>query len=125
MMNIFIIAAAAGIAAIIYLMTKKKITNGSSCCGGHEKPVEHVKAGDTNVVHYPYHYILKVEGMVCANCAKRVENAFNKTGEMLALADLGKREVRLSSKRMLDRRETAKIVDSAGYTLMGFDQQVN
>lgn len=120
-MNALIICAVVIIAATLFLMMRKKVTKGSSCCGEHEAPVEHIRAKDTDTTHYPYHYRLKVEGMVCANCAKRVENAFNGTGEMLASVDLGKKEVSLSSKQELDRRETAKIVDAAGYTLMDFE----
>lgn len=121
-MNLLIILAAAAIAAVLFFMMRKNITKGASCCGEHEAPVEHIRANDTNPQHYPHHYRLKVEGMVCANCAKRVENTFNGTGEMLASVDLGKKKVSLSAKRRLDRRETAQIVDAAGYTLMEFEE---
>ncbi len=121
-MNILILIMVLGIAAALYLITKKKITRGSSCCGEHEAMVKKVKCKDMDPKHYPYHYLLKVEGMVCANCARRVENVFHETGQMMAKADLGKKEVRLFSKQVLDRRESAKLVEAAGYTLREFEK---
>lgn len=119
-MSFLAILAAAAIAAVLFLMMRNKATKGSSCCGEHEASVDRMRADDPDPAHYPYHYRLLVEGMICANCAKRVENAFLSTGEMLADVDLGKKGVKLLSKRELDRRETAEIVDRAGYTLAEF-----
>ena len=120
-MNILAILAAVAVVAVLFILMRNKVTKGSSCCGEHESPVERVRADDLDPAHYPYHYRLLVEGMVCANCAKRVENAFLGTGEMLANVDLGKKEVNLLSKRDLDRFEAAGIVDRAGYTLSEFE----
>ena len=114
--NILVICAAIMIAAALAAMRRKKMRKGSSCCG------DHIRAHDTNPRHYPYHYRLRVEGMVCADCAGRVENAFNGSGEMLASADLWKKEVVLSSERELGRRETAQIVDTAGCILLDFEK---
>ena len=121
-MNVLTLIAAAVVIAGLFMLMKNKVTEGSSCCGEHEAPAERIRAADQDPSHYPYHYHLSVEGMVCANCAKRVENAFLSTGEMLANVDLGKKEVKLLSKRELDRRETAGIVDKAGYTLAEFEK---
>lgn len=104
--------------ALLAFMMSKKITRGSSCCGTKEPPVKSIKASDKDKSHYPHHYELKVEGMVCINCVRRVENAFVSTGEMLAKADAMTGEVRLWSKRELSRQEVAQIVSDAGYTLM-------
>jgi copper chaperone CopZ len=103
---------------ILAFMMSKKLTHGSSCCGAKEPPVKKIKAQDKDVTHYPYHYDLKVEGMVCVNCVRRVENAFVSTGEMLASADAMTKEVKLHSKRELTRQEVASIVSDAGYTLL-------
>jgi len=120
-MNMLAILAAAAVVAVLFILMRNKVTKGSSCCDEHESPVERIRADDLDPAHYPYHYRLLVEGMVCANCAKRVENAFLGTGEMLANVDLGKKEVNLLSKRDLDRFEAAGIVDRAGYTLAEFE----
>ena len=117
-MNTLAILAAAAVVAVLFILMRNKVTKGSSCCGEHESPVERIRADDLDPTHYPYHYRLLVEGMVCA---KRVENAFLETGEMLANVDLGKKEVDLLSRRELDRRGAAGIVDRAGYTLAEFE----
>ena len=120
-MDILAILAAAAAAAVLLIFMKNNVTKGASCCGEHEAPVVRIRADDPDPAHYPYHYRLFVEGMVCGNCAKRVENAFLGTGEMLAEADLGRKEVKLLSQRELDRRGAAVIVDRAGYTLTEFE----
>lgn len=75
-----VIAAAIFAIAIILLisMMKKKLLHGGSCCGEHEAPEKRVKVADKNIKHYGHHYEINIEGMVCSNCATRVENALNK-----------------------------------------------
>lgn len=96
---------------------KRKMKYGAACCGEKEEMVERIRAADREASHYPYHYVIWVEGMTCGNCARRVENAFHQTGEALARVDLGTKKVHLRYKRSMDRKEIAKIVDEAGYTL--------
>ena len=104
--------------AILVIMMSTKLTKGSSCCGTKEPPVKRIKPSDSDTSHYPHTYELKVEGMVCVNCARRVENAFISQGDMIAKADAMSKEVRLWSKRELSRQEAASIVSDAGYTLL-------
>ena len=104
--------------ALLALMMGKKLTKGSSCCGTKEPPVKRIKPSDSDTSHYPFNYELKVEGMVCVNCARRVENAFISQGDMIAKADAMTKEVRLWSKRELSRQDAASIVSDAGYTLL-------
>ncbi|MCR4715705.1 MAG: hypothetical protein K5656_00860 [Lachnospiraceae bacterium] len=109
--------------SLIVMSIVKKIKFGSSCCGEHEAGIDSIKAKDSNPGHYNYHYSLIVDGMVCGNCVKRVENLFNKTGQMLAIVDLSKKYVSLHSMSELTRQDTAKMLDSAGYTLMKFSKE--
>ena len=53
----------------------KKLKTG--CCGSGGDQVKRVRPGDRDVSHYPYAKVVRVEGMHCQNCARRVENAFN------------------------------------------------
>ena len=89
-----IVAAAIFVASIILLiiMMKKKLLHGGSCCGGHEAPESKVKVADKNISHYDYHYEVSIEGMVCSNCATRVENALNGNDGIYAKADLGNKK---------------------------------
>ena len=56
----------------------KKLRQGGGCCGEREPAEKKVRVADRNRSHYPYHAVLKIDGMVCANCARRVENAINR-----------------------------------------------
>ncbi|MCR5499918.1 MAG: heavy-metal-associated domain-containing protein [Acetatifactor sp.] len=122
-MNVLIGIVTAGIFAGLIVFIKRKIQYGSSCCGEKEKPVDRVQAPDADPSHYPYHYVIKVEGMTCNNCARRVENAFHQTGEALARVHLRTKQVKLGYKRSVNRQELAKIIDAAGYTLMEFEEE--
>lgn len=59
--------------------------------------------------------ILKVEGMSCKHCQKRVEETFLKHG-IEAIVDLDKKEV--SVKSDLSKNELTKIVEEAGYKVI-------
>ena len=111
------------LAASLVLLLWRKLRGGASCCGEHEAPVGRVRPVDPDPAHYPYRYTLSVGGMVCANCARRVENTFHRTGRMLAAADLGRKELCVRSMDALDRQEAARLVDAAGYTLMDFKEK--
>ena len=96
----------------------RKIRYGSSCCGEHEAAPAKVKVKDRNAKNYPYLYELSVDGMHCANCARRVENAFNSLDGFWASADIAGRKVKLLSKQEASEKECSKIISDAGYTLL-------
>ncbi|MBR3143340.1 MAG: heavy-metal-associated domain-containing protein [Clostridiales bacterium] len=56
--------------------------------------------------------------MHCANCARRVENAFNKENGLLAKADTGQKKVSVWSKSQLGEPFVRKLVADAGYTML-------
>ena len=119
MQNILIGLLLAGILAFAVYGTIKRIRFGSSCCGTKDRPEKKVKVKDKNKSHFPYRYILKVEGMHCSHCARRVENAFHRTEGRWARVDLEKKEVLLLSKQEETEEELAHITSSAGYTMKG------
>lgn len=98
--------------------TVKRIRFGSSCCGERDPGEKKIRVRDRNRSHYPYEYILSVDGMHCSNCARRIENAFNKEGGRWATADIGRKEVRLLSKHEETESELSDITSSAGYTML-------
>ncbi|WP_022769874.1 MULTISPECIES: heavy-metal-associated domain-containing protein [unclassified Butyrivibrio] len=120
-----IVAAAIFVAAIILLiiMMKKKLLHGGSCCGGHEAPESKVKVADKNISHYDYHYEVSIEGMVCSNCATRVENALNGNEGIYAKADLGNKKAVIHAKRALSKEEVLGYVKELPYTIMSFAQK--
>ncbi len=116
---IIIIAAVLLIGYMIY----KKISHGGSCCGEHEKAAEKTQPADRDITHYPYRYIAGIEGMVCSRCVRNVENALNSEDGIYARAELGAKTVTIYSKHALERRETAMLLDSAGYTLTDLKEE--
>ena len=106
------------IVALAVYGTVKRIRFGSACCGTKEPPEKKVRVKDKNRDHYPYKYVLSVDGMHCSGCARRIENAFNRTDGRWATASVEKNEVRLLSKREETESGLADIADSAGYTLI-------
>ena len=98
--------------------TVRRIRHGSSCCGEHDAAPKKVRVSDTNKSHYYYVYELSVDGMHCANCARRIENAFNKNDGLWARADISQKSVELRSKRELSEDQCRSIVTEAGYTLI-------
>lgn len=122
MKYIILIVAAALLAGMIV----HKIKHGSaSCCGEKEAAEEKIVASDKDLSHYPFQYVLSIDGMVCINCIRRVENLFNATGEMIAKASLEKKGAQLFSMHELERKDVASMLAEAGYTLTEFDREKN
>ena len=117
---IYIVLAIVLIFAVLGVINR--IRHGSSCCGEHEAAPKKVRAKDTNKNHYPFVYELDVDGMHCANCARRVENGFNSITGLWAKADIGQKKVLLRSKTQMDEAQVKKIISDAGYTLLRMRQ---
>ena len=102
--------------------TVKRIRHGSACCGEHEAAPKKIRVSDKNKNNYQYLYELRVDGMHCANCARRIENKFNSEEGLWATADIGEKTVTLRSKRLMDESYCRKLVADAGYTLLSIKQ---
>ncbi len=111
------------IVALAVASTVKRIRFGSACCGTKDPAEKKIRVKDRNKAHYKYEYLLKVDGMHCSNCARRVENAFNKDADRWAIADVGQKEVRLLSKKEEAESELQRITASVGYTMLSYEQQ--
>ena len=122
MENIIIVTVLILILAAAIYGTVKRIRFGSSCCGTKTPPEKKVKVRDKNIANYPYKYILHVDGMHCSNCARRVENALNKTEGRWATADIANKEVRLYSKHEETDRDLAGVIAASGYTLLSSEE---
>ncbi len=59
---------------------------------------------------------VRVEGMHCQNCARRVENAFNAKEGFYAKVDLGKKTALVRSKREVPDEELKQVVRGLGYS---------
>lgn len=95
-----------------------RIRHGSACCGERDVPQKKIKVKDKNKSHYPFQYILTVDGMHCSNCTRNVENALNVLEGIWATADLQNKEVIVLSKSIKKNSELERIVAEAGYTVL-------
>ena len=118
MQNIILELILAAIVGMAIYGTVKRIRFGSDCCGRKEPAPKKLRVADKNKNNYPYIYNLTVDGMHCINCARRIENAFNKTEGNWAAANLGNKQVVLRAKTEKTPSELAGIVSSEGYTLI-------
>jgi hypothetical protein len=100
----------------------RKLLHGGGCCGEHEPPTAKIRTADRDLSHYPYRYTAEIDGMVCGNCVRRVENAFHGQG-CLAQIDLAAKSAKIASKRKLSRQETANWLDEIGFTLIELKEE--
>lgn len=98
--------------------TIKRIAHG--CCGGGSNVIKQRKPADTDISHYPYTYHIKVEGMTCGSCKKRVENALNAVEGVYATVHLRKKTAEIHSKKELDQEKIFHTIAVAGYQAHGF-----
>lgn len=99
----------------------KKLRQGGGCCGEREAAEKKVKVADRDKSHYPYAVTLKVDGMTCSNCTRRVENALNRLDGVWAAADLGKGTALVRMKQPLDEKVLRDAVRGSGYTVFGVE----
>jgi copper chaperone CopZ len=123
MATVIIIAGCALIAFALYSTVQKARgkSKGASCCGSAEsvlaKPVE-----DTDESHYPYKYNVGIEGMMCSNCAARVENAINASGDTWAHVNLGRKRAEVLAKTEKTEEDFVNALRDTDYKVTGFEQ---
>ncbi len=120
--NIIVYVVLAAIIGLAVYGTVRRVRHGSSCCGEREAAPKKVRVSDRKASNYPYLYELNVDGMHCANCARRVENAFNSVEGFWATADVGEKKVKLRTKMAVNEAVCRKTVDGAGYTLLSMKE---
>ena len=118
MVNVIIVLVLIVLIGIAVVRIVRTIRYGGSCCGGSGGLDKKIRVKDRNKTHYPFLYKLKVEGMVCAGCARKVENAINSDGDMWASVDLETKEVRVFAKRKMDRNGFLALLKGTPYILM-------
>ncbi len=118
MANVIIISV---MAVLIYVGARRiwrTARYGGSCCSSGSAPDKKIRVKDRNKANYPFSYKLRVEGMVCSGCVRKVENALNSEGELWARADLGSKEVEVLSKKIMSRDDFLKLLKGTSYTLI-------
>lgn len=110
------------VAVVGVLQIRKRMKSG--CCGGGDtEQIKAAKVSDRDKSHYPYCIQLVVDGMVCGNCAKRVENALNGLEGVWAQVDLGNRTATVRMKTPYPEQQLRTCVSAAGYTVLRTEQR--
>ncbi len=104
---------------------RKRLSSG--CCGSGDGSgkVRRVKVKDRDKKHYPYEAEIKVDGMVCSNCANRVANALNSVDGAWATVDLENHTAKVRLKNSVDPEVLRKAVNDTGtYTALSVEGPV-
>lgn len=115
MANLIIIAVLAALCGYGVYSYVHKLRHGGGCCGEHEAAPKRVRVEDRDRRHYPYTVLIRVDGMTCGNCARRVENALNRLPGTWAEVDLGERQARVLLKEPPQKDVLDQAVRDAGY----------
>ena len=73
--------------------------------------------------NHGYEARLTIDGMTCANCARKVENALNRMDGSWATFSIAQHEARLLSKEPPDEKAIRQAMQQAGYVVMKFEQR--
>lgn len=116
---IYIIAAVLIIYGVYYTVQKFRGKAKSSCCGTPEvKAVR--KVDDTDESHYPFRYMLTVDGMKCSACASNVENSLDNMDGVWAKVSLGRREARVLAKKEYTKEDFDEALSKTSYKIADF-----
>ena len=116
---IYIIAAVLIIYGVYYTVQKLRGQAKSSCCGTPEvKAVR--KVDDTDESHYPFRYMLTVDGMKCSGCASNVENSLDNMDGVWAKVSLGRREAKVLAKKEYTKEDFDEALSKTSYKIADF-----
>ncbi len=118
MANAIIILILIALMCIAAVRIYRTIKYGGSCCSGGGAMDKKIRVKDRNSSNYPYCYTLKVDGMVCSGCVRKVENAINSDGQLWATVNLERKEVRVLAKKTMTRDDFMNLLKGTSYTLL-------
>lgn len=120
MVNAAIVLIIISLMCIATVRIYRTIRYGGSCCGGSGVPDKKIRVSDRKRSNYPHQYTLKVDGMVCSGCVRKVENAINSDGQLWATADPEHKEVLVLAKKNMTRDDFVNLLKGTSYTLLDF-----
>lgn len=118
MINVLIGLVLAGVIVAAALRVRKRTKSGGGCCGERQEAVRKTAVKDRNRAHYPYEMQLKIGGMTCESCARRVENALNSLDGVWATVRIDTHTAQLRLKAAPDLDQLREAVRQAGYVVM-------
>ena len=120
LVTILIIAALAVIAAVTIRNYRKQLKEGCCGAGGDDGPSAKVEPKDTNRENYPYLAEVKIEGMHCENCVRKVENAVNRIDGAWADVDLSTNSAKILLKDPKLEKQIRMAIANNDFTVTGF-----
>lgn len=111
------IALAAGIAAAVAAVFRRS-RNGSACCGKTEKVKKTKPSGGGK--NYRHEAAARISGMMCENCAAKVQNALNGLPGVRARVTIDGKQARIFSRDPVDEQAIRRAVHAAGYGVCDF-----
>ena len=124
-MNIVLIVLLVALVAFAVWRTVLRSRRGGGCCGEHEAAEKKIVAADRNKAHYPFSVSMKIGGMTCENCARKVENAINKQDGVWAKVSISDKTARVLCKTEPDENALREAVRQAGYVVLGVENQAS
>lgn len=122
MQYLFMICTVLACVVLVWLVNRK-IRNGGGCCQAGSAMTKRVRPRDRNKKHYPFVYAAEIEGMVCSNCAVRVENAFNCRDGIYASVDLSRKKAVIRAKQALSAEDVWNYLQDTSYTMINFKEE--
>lgn len=116
---ILVLIAICGYSLYSYL---HKLRHGGGCCGEHDAAPKKVKVQDRNRANYPYSVRLRVDGMTCSNCVRRVENALNSLPGTWATVSLENHQAAVLLKQPPEADALRQAVRDAGYLVLSVEE---
>lgn len=114
MMQILIIFLIILIILSAIIMTVRKFRRGGGCCGEHEAEIR-IRRKKFSRKDYPFRTELRIQGMTCINCARRVETALNELDGIQARVDLNSGKAKIFSATPPDEALLCSVIAKAGY----------
>lgn len=103
----------------------KKIYFGKTCCGNSSPIEQKIEVLDTNTFNYPFCYLITIDGMVCGNCVRHLENAINSHEGVWAKINLRDKIATVYTKKEISSSHFSKIIREAGYTAISIKEIKN
>lgn len=118
--TVLIVAALAVVAYNTVKNYRKQVDEGCCGAGGDEGPGEKVLPKDTDKSHYPYRADVKIDGMHCDNCVRKVENAVNRIDGAWAEVDLPSNSAKILLKDTKLERQIRLAISNNDFSVTDF-----
>lgn len=121
--DVILVAAVVAILAVAIRRFVGTATGTRDCCSGAKKSAgKQFRARtieDTDENHYPYQADLEIGGMSCEHCVEIVTRALDSVDGTWATVSLAGGRAHVRSKSPIDEETYRKVVEEAGYRLVG------